>query len=193
MQGEFDVRDRLTAIAEATLEIAWEDGPRAVTIRSIAARLGGSTTMVTKFVPTRTALIENALRHIQRTWDEDLAASLGNRTGIDRLRALIEWTFSTTEYDKAIRPLWIETFTHDRDAATASRKQAHDEANSLRDAISSAGLSHDSDWLGDLLFLAARGYFVSTIEDPDEWTDDRAARAASRLLDLAQKTGEGRR
>jgi hypothetical protein len=48
------------------------------------------------------------------------------------------------------------------------------------------------DWLRDLLFLAFRGYFVSSIEDPERWPEERARTAIDTLLRTLDETTRSR-
>jgi hypothetical protein len=52
----------------------------------------------------------------------------------------------------------------------------------LEEVLDGAAL-HDRPWLADLLFLAFRGYYVSTVEDPSKWPAKRARTAVDGLLD----------
>lgn len=74
MPAEIDRAERLDDIARAVLEIAREHGGQAVTVRAVAARLGGSTTLVTKYLPSRPALLANALRYVRENWAAESAA-----------------------------------------------------------------------------------------------------------------------
>ncbi|PZT71290.1 hypothetical protein DN402_04540 [Streptomyces sp. SW4] len=95
MPIDVDEVQRRKEIAEATLAVAARDGARAVTIRAVAKELGGSTAMVTNYVPTRMALITNAVRAAESRWRADLDAHVGELRGKERLRATVEWHLST--------------------------------------------------------------------------------------------------
>ncbi len=188
MPPAINLAERLDAIAIATLEIAREQGANAVTIRAVAARLGGSTTRITKYLPSRAALLANAARYMAAHWSNDAASALEQRSGIDRLRALARWSLNTEGYDDAIRKLWIDalaTGATEIEGTNLVREQAREEHDSIRALVTSA-LPANSDWLADTLFLAFRGYYLSTVEDPDRWPPQRAAAAIERLLDLVE-------
>jgi AcrR family transcriptional regulator len=189
MPPEIDVSERLTAIAEATLQVAREEGPRAATIRAVAARLGGSTTLITKYVPTRAALLSNAFRHMTAHWDGELAVALEGRTGMDRLRALSNWSLDTEGYDDAFRRLWLEKLAGPGRGPTGlddELEEARDEHASIVEAVDGAFEDDDTGWLVDTLFLAFRGFFISSIEDPENWPAERASAAINRLLDAVE-------
>jgi hypothetical protein len=138
-------------------------------------------------------LLANAFRYMAAHWQDDRANALGDTTGADRLRALTRWSMNTTGYDDAVRRMWIARLATDQpptSTATDSRRQAHRERDDIG-AIVSTAYDDDHDWLADVLFLAFRGYYISSIEDPEQWSSDRAAAALERLLDLAESTAPG--
>jgi AcrR family transcriptional regulator len=186
MPSEIDTEARLDEIARATLELAETQGAPAVTIRAVAARMGGSTTVVTKFVPSRAALVRNALRFMRRRWDGELGSLLGDLEGEPHLRAFADWMFDTEPGDAAFRRLWIEIVAKEGEGSVAlldTRDEAREERESIHEAFAQAGVEAEP-WLLDLFFLAARGYYVSTVEDPADWPAERAQAAINGLLDL---------
>lgn len=191
MPAPIDVEQRLDEIAVATLELAREGGAAAVTIRAVAARLGGATSRVTKYLPTRAGLLANAARYMTAHWEADAGAALADQTGIDRLRALAAWSLTTDGYDDAIRRLWIDAIASGQteiEGVNHVREQAHHEQDELRALVEDA-LPAGNEWLADALYLAFRGYYLSTIEDPHRWPAERAGAAIQRLLDLVESRG----
>ncbi|BBY28473.1 hypothetical protein GCM10023114_20000 [Mycolicibacterium sediminis] len=185
MPPEIDTSARLTEIAEATLEIAREEGPGSVTIRAVAARMGRSTTVVTKYVPSRSALLVNAVSHVRSGWDAAVAEVLDRKSGMDRLRALMDWTLDTEDYDDAARRLWHEILAKeepDSDQWGALVDEAHDDHASIVATIEESAIDAPP-WLADVLFLVSRGFFVSTVKDPEDWSGDRARVAVNAMLD----------
>jgi AcrR family transcriptional regulator len=185
MPSAIDTAERLDQIAKATLEVARKDGTAAVTIRSVSAHMGGSTTLITKFIPSRGELLRNAARYVRRDWDSDLDALLGDREGIDRLRVFAAWMCTTTKYDDVIRRQWVEVIATEDPRSPSIRDvrtEAHGELAMLEEVLEGAGL-HERAWLADLLYLAFRGYYVSTVEDPSKWPAKRARKAVDGLLD----------
>lgn len=184
MPAEIDRAKRLDDIARATLEIARERGPRGVTVRAVAASLGGSTTLVTKYLPTRPLLLGNAFRYVRENWSESSAEALGESTGKERIHALARWSLQTVDDDATIRQLWIEALASGNRAVEGldlPQLQAHSEHEDIG-AIVEQGLGERWDWLVDTLFLVFRGYYLSSIEDPQRWRTQRAAEAVARLL-----------
>lgn len=187
MPAGIDHDQRLKEIAEATLQVAREEGANAVTIRAVAARMGGSTTLVTKFIPSRAALLANAFQHMKAYWADDQAAALDGMAGAERLHALIRWMFATVGYDAGLRRLWIETVARDPEQAHDHRQEGHDEHEQFAKALRASPCIADLGWLADVLFLAARGYYISSVEDPERWLSPRAADSVESLLEFVEQ------
>ncbi|MFJ5231334.1 TetR/AcrR family transcriptional regulator [Kitasatospora sp. NPDC088391] len=185
MPIEVDQEDRLARIADATIQVARERGVRAVTIRAVAQQLGGSTAMITNYLPSRSTLIANALRHAERDWSKETEALLADRTGLDRVLVLAEWMCTTERDDAVMRRLLAEIVSEGdgSDAAALAAELARDHRAALGALLADAGLADPA--AADLLHLVFRGYWLSTLEDPAHWPAARgaaAARAAVRLL-----------
>jgi AcrR family transcriptional regulator len=185
---EINVQERLSAIAEATPQLVRDEGTRGVTVRAVAKKLGGSTSLVTKYVPSRIDLLRNAIAFVSTNWDEDLAAALDGREGMSKLRALASWSLQTNNYDDAIRRLWIEALAGTAPEATeeiaAAKEQAQSEYQFVLAVTKEAGQDKQ---LADALFLAFRGYYLSSIEDPEHWPAERAQEAVLKVLDMLDK------
>lgn len=188
MPPEVDLTARLKAIAEATLQLARDEGPRGVTVRAVSEKLGGSTTLITKYLPSRRALLRNAFDYAAVNWAEDLAATLGDKSGREKLRALSTWSLQTVGYDDAIRALWISALAGEVSGepadGTTPQEEARGEYDFIKEAVLEAG--HD-EWVADALFLAFRGYYLSSVEDPEAWPSERAERAVRRMLDAIDR------
>jgi AcrR family transcriptional regulator len=186
MPIDVDEAERLRAIAKATLAVAARDGARAVTIRAVANELGGSTAMVTNYVPTRVALITNAVDAAEPRWREELESHIAGLQGAARLRATVEWFLSTEPDDLVLRGLWIEMLSSSRvgqaqDAPTSDEVAATWEE--LRSAAADAGVA-DPALAADTLFLLVRGYFVATVEGAEQAAPERAARIAEAVVTM---------
>ncbi|MGW0535127.1 TetR/AcrR family transcriptional regulator [Streptomyces sp. NPDC003032] len=183
MPIDVDEVQRRREIARATLAVAARDGARAITIRAVAKELGGSTAMVTNYVPTRTALITNAVRAAESRWRADLDERVGELDGKERLRATVEWHLSTEPEDLLLRTLWVEMLSSAHvDPQAVDHREPHESRREFLDASVAAGVP-DAELAADVLSLLTRGYFVSTVEDPDYWTPERAGRVARAVVD----------
>ncbi|MFF8610495.1 TetR/AcrR family transcriptional regulator [Streptomyces sp. NPDC015346] len=183
MPIDVDEVQRRKEIAQATLAVAARDGARAITIRAVAKELGGSTAMVTNYVPTRMALIINAVRAAESRWRTDLEARVGELLGKERLLATVEWNLSTEPDDLLLRTLWVEMLSSlHTDPNGADQREPRESRQEFLDAAAAAGVP-DPELAADVLFLLTRGYFISTVEDPSFWTTERATRVARAVVD----------
>lgn len=187
MPIEIDITERLGQIAEATLRVAEREGPGAITIRAVAAELGGSTAVVTNYLATRSDLLVNAIRHAQRGWREDLDRHVDPHDGAaERLRAYMAWSSGTVGHDRAVRQIWLDVAAKADPGSAAFellRQDAVEHHRMLRAAVSEAGVS-DAGFAADVLYLMLRGFYFASAEDPELWTDERVGTAISRLTDL---------
>lgn len=187
MPPEVDVEKRLDEIAEATLRLARDHGARGVTVRAVAKELGGSTTLVTNYVPTRKDLLNNAVEYVTRNWDIDLAKALDGYQGMEKLQALADWSLQTVDFDEAIRRLFIDGLaglSPEMSEVSASNEVGDDEYNSIRSITDQAGLES---WVADTLFLAFRGYYTLSIAQPELWTSERAQEAVRGMLEMVSR------
>lgn len=186
MPIEVDADKRLDQIAEATLRLAGREGPGNITIRAVAAELGGSTTLVTNYLRSRADLLANAVRYEQRQWAADTERAL-NSAGPDpreRLYAMIRWSTSTDHDDVAARQIWMDLVSRapDTGASALLREDAsehHRRFQNLLHQVSPNIPSH----VCDALYLAVRGFYFATTEDPQHWPDHRAEQAIVQMAD----------
>lgn len=192
MPIEVDEARRLDEIAAATIQVARERGVRSVTIRAVAARLGGSTAMVTNYVASRSALMINALRRAEEEWGGELEGVLQGLTGAERLDAAIRWMCTTERDDEVLRRLLMEIASEGPGAGPAveevRRATSRRYRDELRGLAAEAGLP-DPELAADVLHLLLRGYWLTTLEDPGSWPDDRGVRSALAVVDLLRKGG----
>ncbi len=195
MPIEVDEARRLDEIADATIQVARERGVRSVTIRAVAAQLGGSTAMVTNYVSSRSALMINALRRAEEDWAHDLEEVLEGVAGPDRLWAAARWMCTTERDDEVLRRLLMEIASAGPAAGSeveevrrATSRRNRDELGAL---AAEAGLP-DPALSADVLHLLFRGYWLSTLEDPESWSADRGAQVVLAMVDLLRgASGEG--
>jgi AcrR family transcriptional regulator len=189
MPIDVQVDQRLAAIAEATLRVAEVRGADGITIRAVADEMGGSTTLITNYLKSRSALITNAIDHVLADWREDEAAALDGVAPRDQLRALALWSCSTSGDDDIIRHLLIEMLAKSRtpsDFSEAARRDAAEHRDHLRDAAVAAR-APDAELAADVLHLVLRGYYLASVEDPERWTSARVAPIVEQLVALLTK------
>lgn len=186
MPIEVDAAKRLDQIAEATLSLAAREGPGSITIRAVAAEIGGSTTVVTNYLKSRADLLANAVRFEQRRWAEDSERAVDS-AGTDpraRLDAMIRWSASTDSDDVAVRQIWMDLVSRapGTGASELLRQDAaehHERIRVLLEQVRPGVPEH----VCDAIYLAVRGFYFATTEDPLRWPDERAEAAILRLAD----------
>nr|BFE78358.1 hypothetical protein GCM10020093_009590 [Planobispora longispora] len=185
MPVEIDITQRLAAIADATLEIVATEGIDGVTIRAVARRMGGSTTLVTNYLPTREALLRNAIEHALASWDAEVGQVAGEATagsgcptssaGRARPRATTRCCAGFMEVLGRVGP--------ESEASQVLREDSRQNRDLLADAARDAGAA-DAAFVADVLHLMLRGFYLSSLEDPERWTSERVAPLIERLVRL---------
>ena len=175
MPREVDTDQRLADIAAATLSVARETGAPSVTIRSVARRLGGSTTLVPNYLPTRAALIMTALDRGRDRWLEERDATIAAHPPADRLAALMEWSLSSTAEDAVLRTLILEIVAN-AEVEPELRETLQLESAEFRGFVErtadSSGFA-DPVHVAELLYVIVRGCYLAMMEDDRHWTPER--------------------
>lgn len=178
MPREVDSAQRLTDIAAATIAVARASGAHAVTIRSVARQLGGSTTLVTNYLPSRAALVLNALDQGRDRWEAERTDALAQAEPRDRLHALVDWSLSSTSDDPVLRTLILEIVANagfEPGMAAALQRESTQFIELLAATAREAGFE-DPDAVADVTYLLVRGAYIASTEDPGRWTDQHLRR-----------------
>jgi AcrR family transcriptional regulator len=186
MPVEIDITQRLAAIADATLEIVASEGIDGVTIRAVARRVGGSTTLVTNYLPTREALLRNAIEHANQSWAGEAAQAIDGAADPERLSVIARWACSTSGNDQVLRRLFMEILGRgapESEALQVIREDSRQSLGLLADAARDAGAA-DAAFTADILHLVLRGFYVSSLEDPERWNSERVTPLVDRLVRL---------
>lgn len=185
MPIQVDLAERRAAIADATVRVAAREGLQAVTIRSVATELGASTTIITNYLPTRTALLVNALQQIESTWIEELETEIigDSAEGALRraMRVAVDW-----DADELLRfQFWIAVLAAPNRDAEVDRHLV-DSTTAMRDLFCDLveRCGHPQATVAaDMLVLMAQGAFVSIVETPQEWSRERLMETADAAVD----------
>jgi AcrR family transcriptional regulator len=186
MPIDVDVKQRLAEIAQATLAVVAERGADGVTLRAVAQQLNGSTTVVTNYLPTRGALLLNAIEHGIAEWAVDLQGELDGAGPADRFGVLARWAATTRGDDVILRQLFFEVLGKSgsnptlRTALSEDSTKQHEE---LSEAAVQAG-APDPQFAADVVYLALRGFYLTCLENPDVWTSERVGPVIEKLLAL---------
>lgn len=185
MPIQVDIAERKHDIAEATFRVAAENGLEGVTIRSVAAELGASTTVITNYLPSRAELLVNAVDLLGDEWViqlEKIHADGGDDVILRAMRASVGWD----DAEQIRCQFWVDLLTAPGRAGQVDdhlRKTAQRVRSIVEDMLVDIG-HREPGVTADLLFLFAQGVFVSIVEDPGSWPPERVIAAAERLVDL---------
>ncbi|MFB4320505.1 TetR/AcrR family transcriptional regulator [Actinomadura sp. 21ATH] len=186
MPIEVDITQRLATIADATLDIVATSGIDGVSIRAVAKRIGGSTTLVTNYLPTREALLRNAVEHAIETWGEEMEQVADALPEKERLAATARWACTTTGNDEVLRRLFMEILGRsgrESEALQVLTTDARRGRTQLADAAALAGAA-DAEFAADIMHLVLRGFYVSSLEDPERWNSESVTPLIDRLVRL---------
>ncbi len=158
------------------LSILAEKGPRAVTFRGVAERMGGSSTLVTHYFKSRQQLLD-ALVETVADWPGDLdELEAGVEDPHERLRLFMHWMV----------PADPEGYTEER--ARISLAGAHDGSVRIQgifdawdEGVRAQFMRHLDglvpaeriDRVIDILRSVTNGITLSVIEHPDDWPPER--------------------
>jgi AcrR family transcriptional regulator len=160
-----DIDERRAAISEATHRVARRAGIRGVTIRAVAEELGASTSVVTNYLPSRAALLANAIDAFTAGQEQELEKRLRGKSGRDILRAL--FGFIADNKDPVRDALWIELLAlpeREREVEESLRRHAEWFRSALRDGLLAAA-HPDPEAGADMIQLFLYGVAASSVED----------------------------
>lgn len=173
MPRDVNTDQRLADIAAATIAVARTAGAHAVTIRSVAKQLGGSTTLVTNYLPSRAALILNALDQGKDRWRQEFDEAVSAARDVDRLTAVIDWSLTSTTDDPVLRTLILEIVANASVEPTMRESLAR-ESDGFRTLLESAavesGFEHP-EHVAEVVYLMVRGAYIASTEDPERWDE----------------------
>jgi AcrR family transcriptional regulator len=178
---------RRVQIAVAALEILATHGPVALTIRSLAQALGGSTALVTHYFPTRQAVVEGLVDVLLDEWRQQVDALRDQEGGTLGPRSLLVWMLPLTD--------WTRLCERGRLSLHAASEEDREVAQRLLRTIDTwmrAELSRvlaprvpdgtERERLVDLLRATVTGLVLSSVEHPDQWPPERMVAVVDDLL-----------
>ncbi|MFP3962565.1 TetR/AcrR family transcriptional regulator [Actinomadura fulvescens] len=193
MPIEVDITQRLAAIADATLDIVATSGIDGVSLRAVAKRVGGSTTLITNYLPTREALLRNAVEHAIQGWGGEMEQVADELPEKERLAATARWACTTTGNDEVLRRLFMEILGRSGRESEALQVLATDARRGRAQLVEVAALAGaaDAEFAADIMHLVLRGFYVSSLEDPERWNSESVTPLIDRLVRLLT-TGSSR-
>jgi AcrR family transcriptional regulator len=191
MPRQVDHDDRRREIVDATVRVLAARGVRGLTFRAVAEEMGGSSTLVTHYFPTRQALLDALAESVAWLPEEVFVLESGTDDPRRRLRIFLQWWLPRDEPDRRAEQARINLIG-ERD--TRMRTQHFFDAwdarmrEMLRDHLKDLLPASDIPATVDLLRTVTNGISLSTVEHPEEWPASRQFAVldhALRLLGLA--------
>ncbi|AHH17682.1 transcriptional regulator TetR family [Nocardia nova SH22a] len=178
MPIEVDGSQRRRRIGDAGLRVVRAHGVAGLTVRAVAAELGGSTSLVTNYVRNRGELLALTMDSALRQWDTE-AEQVTTSGGLAELAAwAVDWY---SDDGPIVTSVLLEVLAGgDPDRLATVRRELDILYGQLRAATHD---TDDPDIAADLLYLITRGAMVTSVEDPGRWPLERLTHAATYLVD----------
>ena len=193
MPRQVDHDERRREVVRATFEVLAENGTRGLTFRAVADRMGGSSTLVTHYFPTRQALIDAAIEGFQ-DWSAQLDELEQGLGPVERLRVLLHWLVPTTDdglLEERARinllgergeisgrsgraRISVDRLFTEGDARVRALIEDH-----LRDLLPKGEVGPTTDFLRSV----TNGVTLSAVEHPGDWPAQRQFAVVDRALD----------
>jgi AcrR family transcriptional regulator len=191
MPRSVDRDERRREVARAAIQLLARRGPRGLTLRALAAELGGSITLVTHFFPNRRALLDAVTEQAIEDWAPELATfDTGELTPAERLRGFLTWLLPTTAEALALERGRV---------MLASESDAHFNVQNFYDTWEARIRELIERYIGplvppaekefyiDLVRVIGNGVVLSAVEHPKYWTEDKQRSFIEGLLPLLQR------
>lgn len=187
MPRHVDHDRRRAEIVRVTVDLLAEGGVAAVNFRTIAEKLGGSTTIVTHYYGTREELLNDIVQRSTEGWHTELATlEKAATTPAERLAILLVWLLPTTRSglreerarinllsSQLVGPSPRRAFTGWDDTI---RQILHDHVEQLvtRSRV---------DAVVESLRVTTNGIVLSAVERPSKWPKERQIAALQYVVD----------
>jgi AcrR family transcriptional regulator len=186
MPRHVDHEDRRRQIVAATLDVLAEQGASGLSFRTVASRMGGSSTLVTHYFRTRQELIDALVEFTTTSWSDEVAdLDAGTEDPRERLRLFLRWMLPTDE-EALKEEIARINLLGDRDARLRTQHvfAAWDEkvrelmARHLEGIVDPERVPA----VVDLLRSLTNGIALSVVEHPGDWPTERQHAVLDELL-----------
>ena len=177
---------RRQRIALAALAIIAEEGTKAVSIRSIAAMLGGSAARVTHYYPTRADLMLDLVTQLSATWQAELDQLLSNvQTPGEALRSVVHWLLPLDEDSQREERARFQILSSRDEPGCIAVLVAFDNEIRviLREILNKLVPAPNVERVLDLLRSTTNGISLSNYTDPVAWPAARQLDVVDLALD----------
>jgi AcrR family transcriptional regulator len=183
-----DHEQRKSDIVAATLDVLAEHGPRGLSFRTVAARMGGSTSLVTHYFPTQEALLDEVAATSLATWGAEIAA-LDEQTGsaMVRLQNLLLWLLPITDSGRSLERARINLLSGQilaGDSRVAFRTWDGRIRRIIAEHLQGLVPVDEVERAAELLRVVTNGIVLSAVEHPERWTLDRQIDSIDHVLTI---------
>lgn len=185
MPRSLDVQSRKQDIAEATMSLLAQGGSRALTVKALAAELGGSTTLVTHIYPRKADLYEGVLEWLESDLETSLRAAADTTDDRANLRALIEWCLplDARSLETERMRLGLLPRADDDDSIREFLDKLEMRMRALiRERLAPVVPDEKLDILTAYVRSITNGAVLSAAEHPEKWTRSRQLTATTMLM-----------
>jgi AcrR family transcriptional regulator len=178
---------RRERIVLAALEILATEGPSALTMRSLAHALGGSTALVTHYFPTRQSVVEELVEFLLRTWKQQVTELREGAGGVLEPRAFLTWLLPLSERARLAERARLSFHASVGEDREVARRLLRTIDRWMRAELSKALEPHVADGdergrLVDLLRATVAGLVLARVEHPQKWPPGRLVGVIDDLL-----------
>lgn len=181
---DHDIRKR--DIVRATLEVLAESGVGGLSFRAVAARLGGSTTLVTHYFPNQDALLAEVASSSLVQWGEEIdALDKQGRTPEERLQTLLVWLMPVTPLGLTQERARINLLSSQllgEGHRTALEEWDVKIRSVLRSHLDELVPQHEVERTVELLRVTISGVVLTVVEHPDSWPIERQLAIVEHLM-----------
>jgi AcrR family transcriptional regulator len=191
---DHEVRKR--DIVRATLEVLAESGTGGLSFRAVAARLGGSTTLVTHYFPNQDVLLAEVASHSLVLWGEEIdALDRQGKTPTERLQNLLVWLMPVTPLGLMQERARINLLSSEllgEGHRTALEEWDVRIRSVLRNHLEELVPLDQVDRTVELLRVTISGVVLTVVEHPGLWPVERQLAILEHLMQLLSIPVDGR-
>jgi AcrR family transcriptional regulator len=191
---DHEVRKR--DIVRATLEVLAESGTGGLSFRAVAARLGGSTTLVTHYFPNQDLLLAEVASHSLVLWGEEIdALDRQGKTPTERLQNLLVWLMPVTPLGLMQERARINLLSSEllgEGHRTALEEWDVRIRSVLRNHLEELVPPDQVDRTVELLRVTISGVVLTVVEHPGLWPVERQLGVLEHLMQLLSIKVDGR-
>jgi AcrR family transcriptional regulator len=181
--AEVDYDRRRREIARVIARLWAARGERACTMRTVAAELGTSMTVITRAFASRAEMMRFTREAVLGEWAAATDAALAaETTPSGKLRALLLQQCPIDERTLADGALWLQTLApqhRDEDLIAGNRRFNDELLATAEPLLEELGVDRSA---ARLLMVAVYGLNAAAVEDPAAWTFERVEQALDDIL-----------